>query len=160
VCIDVFVCQRLPAHVWACVHVRRVMELWAVRVWCVCVFGGGGLVGGTQLGIRASSTCPVNFTDVKVPKSAIVGEVGKGYKIAIEMLNEGRIGIAAQMLGIAQGEAGPTGVGCLRCFRRKSARPTVPSPCVRPHGGCHPVVLQAHTTPRCRTFLSESSSTP
>ncbi len=56
-----------------------------------------------QLGIRASSTCPVNFTDVKVPKSQIVGEVGKGYKIAIEMLNEGRIGIAAQMLGIAQG---------------------------------------------------------
>jgi short/branched chain acyl-CoA dehydrogenase len=56
-----------------------------------------------QLGIRASSTCPVNFTDLKVHKSAIVGEVGKGYKIAIEILNEGRIGIASQMLGIAQG---------------------------------------------------------
>ncbi len=62
------------------------------------------LVAVCQLGIRASSTCPVNFTDVKVHKSAVVGEVGKGYKIAIEMLNEGRIGIAAQMLGIAQGE--------------------------------------------------------
>jgi alkylation response protein AidB-like acyl-CoA dehydrogenase len=45
----------------------------------------------------------VNFTDLKVHKSAIVGEVGKGYKIAIEILNEGRIGIASQMLGIAQG---------------------------------------------------------
>lgn len=56
-----------------------------------------------QLGIRASSTCPVSFTDVKVPKDRVVGEVGKGYKIAIEILNEGRVGIGAQMLGIAQG---------------------------------------------------------
>jgi len=56
-----------------------------------------------KLGIRASSTCPVTFTDVVIPASQVVGEVGKGYKIAIEILNEGRIGIAAQMLGIAQG---------------------------------------------------------
>lgn len=56
-----------------------------------------------KLGIRASSTCPVTFDDVKVPASLIVGEPGRGYKIAIEILNEGRIGIAAQMLGIAQG---------------------------------------------------------
>ena len=63
------------------------------------------LLDWSQLGIRASSTCPVNFQDVKVHKSAIVGEVGKGYKIAIEILNEGRIGIASQMLGIAQGES-------------------------------------------------------
>lgn len=56
-----------------------------------------------QLGIRASSTCPVTLTDVKVPASQVVGEVGKGYRIAIELLNEGRIGIAAQMVGVAQG---------------------------------------------------------
>lgn len=56
-----------------------------------------------KLGIRASSTCEVILEDVKVPKENVIGEVGKGYKIAIETLNEGRIGIAAQMLGLAQG---------------------------------------------------------
>jgi len=56
-----------------------------------------------KLGIRASSTCQLSFDDVKVPKENVVGEVGKGYKIAIEILNEGRIGIAAQMIGLAQG---------------------------------------------------------
>ncbi|TMW66092.1 hypothetical protein Poli38472_003857 [Pythium oligandrum] len=56
-----------------------------------------------KLGIRASSTCPVSFNNVKVPKEKIMGEVGKGYKIAISTLNEGRIGIASQMLGLAQG---------------------------------------------------------
>jgi len=56
-----------------------------------------------KLGIRASSTCEVIFDDVKVPKENVLGEVGKGYKIAIETLNEGRIGIASQMLGLAQG---------------------------------------------------------
>lgn len=56
-----------------------------------------------KLGIRASSTCPVSFTDVQVPKDNVVGEIGKGYKIAIEILNEGRVGIGAQMLGLAQG---------------------------------------------------------
>ncbi|KAI9922133.1 hypothetical protein PsorP6_001017 [Peronosclerospora sorghi] len=56
-----------------------------------------------KLGICASSTCPVTFTDVKVPKENILGELGKGYKIAISTLNEGRIGIASQMLGLAQG---------------------------------------------------------
>ena len=56
-----------------------------------------------KLGIRASSTHEVYFQDVVVPASNVLGEVGKGYKIAIEVLNEGRIGIAAQMLGIAQG---------------------------------------------------------
>ncbi|KAH8080903.1 acyl-CoA dehydrogenase/oxidase [Filobasidium floriforme] len=56
-----------------------------------------------KLGIRASSTCLLSFDDVKVPAKNVVGEVGKGYKIAIEILNEGRIGIAAQMLGLAQG---------------------------------------------------------
>lgn len=56
-----------------------------------------------KLGIRASSTCELLFENCEVPKENILGEVGKGYKIAIETLNEGRIGIGAQMLGIAQG---------------------------------------------------------
>ena len=56
-----------------------------------------------KLGIRASSTCPVILEDCRVPASAIVGEYGKGYKIAIETLNAGRIGIGAQMVGLAQG---------------------------------------------------------
>lgn len=56
-----------------------------------------------KLGIRASSTVPLTFENLKVPASNVVGEVGKGYKIAIEILNEGRIGIGAQMLGIAEG---------------------------------------------------------
>ena len=56
-----------------------------------------------KLGIRASSTCPVIMDEVRVPASSIVGEYGKGYKIAIETLNEGRIGIGAQMVGLAQG---------------------------------------------------------
>ena len=56
-----------------------------------------------KLGIRASSTCELLFEDCLVPKSAVLGEVGKGYKVAIETLNEGRIGIGAQMVGLAQG---------------------------------------------------------
>lgn len=56
-----------------------------------------------KLGIRASSTCELLFEDVRVPKKNILGDVGKGYKVAIETLNEGRIGIGAQMIGIAQG---------------------------------------------------------
>lgn len=56
-----------------------------------------------KLGIRASSTCTLSFDDMRIPAENVIGEVGKGYKIAIEILNEGRIGIAAQMLGLAQG---------------------------------------------------------
>ena len=56
-----------------------------------------------KLGIRASSTCELVLDGVHVPAGNIVGDVGKGYKIAIETLNEGRIGIGAQMLGLAQG---------------------------------------------------------
>lgn len=56
-----------------------------------------------KLGIRASSTCEVILEKVKVAKDQVLGEVGKGYKIAIETLNEGRIGIGAQMLGLAHG---------------------------------------------------------
>ena len=56
-----------------------------------------------KLGIRASSTCELILEDCSVPKANVLGEIGKGYKIAIETLNEGRIGIGAQMTGIAQG---------------------------------------------------------
>ncbi|MES2963664.1 MAG: acyl-CoA dehydrogenase [Bdellovibrionota bacterium] len=56
-----------------------------------------------KLGIRASSTTELLFENCEVPKDNILGEVGKGYKIAIETLNEGRIGIGAQMVGISQG---------------------------------------------------------
>ena len=56
-----------------------------------------------KLGIRASSTCELILEDCRVPKENVLGEIGKGYKIAIETLNEGRIGIGAQMVGIAQG---------------------------------------------------------
>ena len=56
-----------------------------------------------KLGIRASSTCELILEDVRVPRANVLGDVGKGYKVAIETLNEGRIGIGAQMLGLARG---------------------------------------------------------
>jgi alkylation response protein AidB-like acyl-CoA dehydrogenase len=56
-----------------------------------------------KLGIRASSTCELILEDCRVPAAHVIGEVGKGYKVAIETLNEGRIGIGAQMLGLAIG---------------------------------------------------------
>ncbi|MGA2559244.1 MAG: acyl-CoA dehydrogenase family protein [Terracidiphilus sp.] len=59
-----------------------------------------------KLGIRASSTCELVFEDCVVPEANLLGERGKGYKIAIETLNEGRIGIGAQMLGLAEGAWG------------------------------------------------------
>ena len=65
-----------------------------------------GIVVGpseSKLGLRACSTCPVMFDNVKVDSSRILGEVGMGYKYCIEILNEGRIGIAAQQVGIAKG---------------------------------------------------------
>jgi len=56
-----------------------------------------------KLGLRASSTCTVHFDDCKVPADRVLGKVGQGYKYAISILNEGRIGIGAQMIGLAQG---------------------------------------------------------
>jgi alkylation response protein AidB-like acyl-CoA dehydrogenase len=65
----------------------------------------GFIVGKKEdkLGIRASSTCELLFEQCRVPASAVLGDVGKGYRTAIETLNEGRIGIGAQMVGLAQG---------------------------------------------------------
>ena len=68
--------------------------------------GTPGLTVGrkeAKLGIRASSTCEVLLEDCEIPAESLLGEEGKGYRIAIEVLNEGRIGIGAQMLGLAQG---------------------------------------------------------
>ncbi|HEU5287023.1 MAG TPA: acyl-CoA dehydrogenase [Candidatus Limnocylindria bacterium] len=56
-----------------------------------------------KLGIRASSTCELILEDCRIAKASVLGEVGKGYKVAIETLNEGRIGIGAQMIGLAKG---------------------------------------------------------
>jgi alkylation response protein AidB-like acyl-CoA dehydrogenase len=57
----------------------------------------------SKLGIRASSTCELVLEDCRVPKENVLGEIGKGYKVSIETLNEGRIGIGAQMIGLSQG---------------------------------------------------------
>ncbi len=65
----------------------------------------GFTVGGKEdkLGIRASSTCELILDECRVPPANVLGEAGAGYKVAIETLNEGRIGIGAQMVGLAQG---------------------------------------------------------
>jgi alkylation response protein AidB-like acyl-CoA dehydrogenase len=68
--------------------------------------GAAGFTVGRKedkLGIRASSTCELLFKDCRVAASSVLGEAGKGYKIAIETLNEGRIGIGAQLVGLASG---------------------------------------------------------
>jgi alkylation response protein AidB-like acyl-CoA dehydrogenase len=68
--------------------------------------GAAGFTVGKKedkLGIRASSTCELLFDDCRVPRANLLGERGKGYKVAIETLNEGRIGIGAQMIGLARG---------------------------------------------------------
>ena len=68
--------------------------------------GASGFTVGKKedkLGIRASSTCELLFDDCRVPRGNLLGEPGKGYKVAIETLNEGRIGIGAQMIGLARG---------------------------------------------------------
>ena len=56
-----------------------------------------------KLGIRASSTCELLLDGCRVPKANVLGEVGKGYKVAMDTLNEGRIGIGAQMIGAGRG---------------------------------------------------------
>src|SRR5207248_6329243 len=61
-----------------------------------------------KLGIRASSTTELILDGVEVPDENVLGPVGQGYKIAIETLNEGRIGIGAQMIGVAQGALAAT----------------------------------------------------
>src|SRR5688572_25305289 len=66
-----------------------------------------------KLGIRASSTCELLLEECRVPQANVLGDVGKGYKVAIETLNEGRIGIGAQMIGLAQGALDHT-IGYIR----------------------------------------------
>jgi len=56
-----------------------------------------------KLGLRASSTCELILDNCRVPRENVLGDVGKGYKVAMETLNEGRIGIGAQMIGLARG---------------------------------------------------------
>ncbi|GAB6033067.1 hypothetical protein CHUAL_012683 [Chamberlinius hualienensis] len=74
-----------------------------------CFIVDGGTPGLTvarrenKLGIRATATCVLNFDNVKIPETNVLGTVGHGYKYAIGILNEGRIGIGAQMLGLAEG---------------------------------------------------------
>lgn len=74
-----------------------------------CFLGEAGMPGLTvgkkedKLGIRASSTAQIHFDNVKIPADRVVGQVGKGYQYAIGILNEGRVGIGAQMVGLAQG---------------------------------------------------------
>ena len=87
-----------------------------------------------KLGIRASSTCELILDDCRVPAANVLGEVGKGYKIAIETLNEGRIAIGAQMAGLGAGRPGP-------CHRLRQAAEAVrqsdrqfPGRAVRPGG--------------------------
>jgi alkylation response protein AidB-like acyl-CoA dehydrogenase len=76
-----------------------------------------------KLGVRASSTCELVLDGVEVPEENVLGEVGQGYKLAIETLNEGRIGIGAQMLGLAQGalEGAVAYAGEREAFGRKIA---------------------------------------
>ena len=74
-----------------------------------------------KLGIRASSTCELILEECRVPRANVLGEVGKGYKTAIETLNEGRIGIGAQMIGLAQGALDHT-IGYTR-ERRQFGKP-------------------------------------
>jgi alkylation response protein AidB-like acyl-CoA dehydrogenase len=74
-----------------------------------------------KLGIRASSTCELLFEGCPVPAANVLGEVGRGYKVAIETLNEGRIGIGAQMVGLAQGALDHT-LGYVR-QRRQFGKP-------------------------------------
>ena len=97
-----------------------------------------------KLGIRASSTCELLFEDCRVPRANVLGDVGKGYKVAIETLNEGRIGIGAQMIGLAQGALDHTvGIrpgtqavrqGDRRVSRACSSRSRVPPPTSKRRG--------------------------
>ena len=87
-----------------------------------------------KLGIRASSTTELLFDKVRVPAENVLGEVGKGYKTAIETLNEGRIGIGAQMVGLAQGaldHTDPVRAGARAVRPRHRLLPGRPVPATR-----------------------------
>jgi alkylation response protein AidB-like acyl-CoA dehydrogenase len=86
-----------------------------------------------KLGIRASSTTELILEDCRVPQENVLGEIGKGYKVSIETLNEGRIGIGAQMIGIARGalDAPHRRPRRSRSMRRPRPRPTTAARCRR-----------------------------
>ena len=118
-----------------------------------------------KLGIRASSTCELILEGCRVPRENVLGEVGKGYKIAIETLNEGRIGIGAQMVGVAQGAfehgaAVRAGAPAVRQAHRRvpgacsSCSPSWP-PRSRPRG-CSPTTRPACAT-RGASFIKEAA---
>ncbi len=115
-----------------------------------------------KLGIRASSTCELILEDCRVPGENVLGEVGKGYKIAIETLNEGRIGIGAQMVGVARGawERRPLRPGAQTVRQAPRRVPGHPVP-DGAHGdggrGGAPAGLQRRPAEGCRSQLRERS---
>ena len=101
-----------------------------------------------KLGIRASSTCELLFEDCRVPRANVLGEVGKGYKVAIETLNEGRIGIGAQMIGLAQGRARSR-----HQVRRRTANSSASrSPSSRPCSTRSPAPRRSSKSPRLSVY--------
>ena len=105
---DAILGDGLNSMLNACgVELAEAVSVQALRLTAFIVDAGNpGLHVGRnehKLGIRASSTCEVSFTDCVVEREAVLGGVGNGYKIAIGLLNEGRIGIAFQTVGLAQG---------------------------------------------------------
>ncbi len=114
-----------------------------------------------KMGIRASSTCELIFEDCQVPAANVLGEVGKGYKVAIETLNEGRIGIGAQMIGLAQGalDHAVAYVKERRQFGEADCRVPGRAVSARPGGhrarGGPPARLQRRPPPRRRPAVPE-----
>ena len=119
-----------------------------------------------KLGIRASSTCELILDDCPVPSGNVVGEVGKGYKIAIETLNEGRVAIGGQMTGLAQGSARRHAVAYAETapavrqtgYRRIPRQSNLHWPRWRDRRGSRPAPgLQRRAPARCRQALRHRS---
>ena len=128
--------------------------------------GASGFTVGKKedkLGIRASSTCELIFEDCRVPRANVLGELGKGYKVAIETLNEGRIGIGAQMVGLAEGALDHTiaytkerkQFGKAIAEFQAVQHPARESRCRRRSGEADG--LQRRTPPRCRPSIPSGS---
>ena len=112
-----------------------------------------------KLGLRASSTCELILDNCRVPRENVMGEVGKGYKIAIETLNEGRIAIGAQMIGLARGRARsrrrlrPRTQAVRQADRRISRRAVRPGQNGDPGGSGAPAGVQRRTPARRRASV-------